>query len=146
MVDFNTFHLTTKEGLFANYYMGDAQFNATKAAILAGYSEKTARQIGHENLTKPYIRDYIKSKSSKVLERFGVTQETVLEEIVRIAFSDVTDIFDENWKLRQKSSQETKGTSAIKSLQRSKSSVSIKNHDKVKALLKLWELVKDEKK
>ena len=33
--------------------------NATKAAIEAGYSAKTARSIGAENLTKPDIVEYI---------------------------------------------------------------------------------------
>jgi hypothetical protein len=30
-----------------------------QAAIRAGYSEKTARSIGKENLTKPYIKEAI---------------------------------------------------------------------------------------
>ena len=34
--------------------------NATAAALAAGYSPKSARAIGAENLTKPYILDYIK--------------------------------------------------------------------------------------
>ena len=36
-------------------------FNATKAAIKAGYSPKTARQMGSENLSKPDIKNAIRA-------------------------------------------------------------------------------------
>ena len=45
--------LTAKQNQFCHEYMID--LNATQAAIRAGYSEKTAKLIGSENLTKPYI-------------------------------------------------------------------------------------------
>lgn len=47
--------LTAKEKAFVIAYIGEAHFNAAEAARLAGYSERTAKQIGYENLTKPYI-------------------------------------------------------------------------------------------
>lgn len=49
--------LTEKQKRFADYYIETG--NATEAAIKAGYSKSTARIIASENLTKPYIRDYI---------------------------------------------------------------------------------------
>ncbi len=42
--------LTPKQKAFADYYIQTG--NATEAAIKAGYSKKTARFIGNENLTK----------------------------------------------------------------------------------------------
>lgn len=57
--------LTTKEQLFAEHYL--CTFNATEAARKAGYSENAARQQGYENLTKPYIQDYINQKTSAIL-------------------------------------------------------------------------------
>ena len=48
--------LTPKQQAFCDYYI--ASGNATEAAIKAGYSEKTARVVGCENLTKPNIREY----------------------------------------------------------------------------------------
>ena len=45
--------MTPKQKLFAQEYLVD--LNATQAAIRAGYSKKTARKIGQENLTKPDI-------------------------------------------------------------------------------------------
>ncbi len=49
--------LTDKQELFAREYLKD--LNATQAAIRAGYSEKTARATGSENLSKPDIADRI---------------------------------------------------------------------------------------
>ncbi|MGG6834831.1 UNVERIFIED_CONTAM: terminase small subunit, partial [Streptococcus canis] len=46
--------LTLKQKRFADEYIISA--NATAAAIKAGYSKKTARSIGQENLTKPDIK------------------------------------------------------------------------------------------
>lgn len=55
--------LTLKQRKFCDYYM--ASGNATESAIKAGYSKKTAKQIGMENLTKPYLQEYIKNHSIK---------------------------------------------------------------------------------
>lgn len=49
--------MTTKQELFIKHYL--THFNATRAAIEAGYSEDTARNIACENLTKPYIKEEI---------------------------------------------------------------------------------------
>lgn len=49
--------LNDKQKKFCNEYLID--LNATQAAIRAGYSEKTARSIANENLTKPDIQKYI---------------------------------------------------------------------------------------
>ncbi|MDP9476526.1 MAG: terminase small subunit, partial [Actinomycetota bacterium] len=45
--------LSARQEAFVAEYVKDR--NATRAAIRAGYSERTARSIGHENLTKPDI-------------------------------------------------------------------------------------------
>ena len=45
--------LNDKQEMFCREYLVD--LNATQAAIRAGYSDKTARKIGSENLTKPDI-------------------------------------------------------------------------------------------
>ena len=43
--------------MFCREYLVD--LNATQAAIRAGYSAKTAKETGHENLTKPHIAQRI---------------------------------------------------------------------------------------
>lgn len=56
--------LTPKQQAFADYYIQTG--NATEAAIKAGYSKKTARMTGCENLTKPYIITYIEEKQKEI--------------------------------------------------------------------------------
>lgn len=51
--------LNNRQNKFVEEYL--RCFNATEAAINAGYSEHTARQIGSENLSKPDIKSAIQS-------------------------------------------------------------------------------------
>lgn len=53
--------LTDKQKLFVDAYLANG-FNATQAAIEAGYSKASARSIGAENLTKPDIRAVIDAR------------------------------------------------------------------------------------
>lgn len=55
--------LTIKQKAFADEYLISG--NATEAAKKAGYSEKTARVIAAENLTKPDIAEYIRERQAK---------------------------------------------------------------------------------
>lgn len=139
----NLFDLTDKEYLFANHYLGEAGFNATKAARLAGYSKITARQIGYENLTKPYIKKFIQTRSSVILESIEITQEKVLSELAKIAFSNITEIFDNDWSLKQQNEIDPLAANAIKSIKKSGSGISVQMHDKIKALQILLEFLED---
>lgn len=132
--------MTTKEIAFAENYL--CTFNATVAAKVAGYSERTARQIGHENLTKPDIQSYIQEKTNSSLEKLGITQERVITELVRIAFGNVADLFEGDWELKSLTDIPKEKSAAIKSLTKTETGVKINMHDKLGALLKLWELVK----
>ncbi|EEU80621.1 conserved hypothetical protein [Enterococcus faecalis Fly1] len=53
--------------LFVGYYL--QSFNATKAAVLVGYSEKTARQQGHKLLTNAYIKEKIQLEMKRLRDR-----------------------------------------------------------------------------
>lgn len=79
--------LTDKQRRFVEEYPID--FNATQAAIRAGYSEKTAYSIGHENLNKPEIQSAIAERVTKIAEKVEITQERILQEYARIGFSDI---------------------------------------------------------
>ena len=81
--------MTAKQQRFCDEYLID--LNATQAAIRAGYSEKTARKIGQENLTKPDIQEYIQKRKADRVERTEVTQDMVLRELALIAFSNAAD-------------------------------------------------------
>ena len=81
--------LTVKQQFFVKEYLID--LNATGAAIRAGYSRKTARAVGCENLTKPYIRAVIDAEIEARKARISFTSDQVLEELARIGFADMKD-------------------------------------------------------
>ena len=90
--------LRPKQEMFVQEYLVD--LNATQAAIRAGYSEKTAYSIGQENLNKPEIAKAIQSAKTKRMDRLEISQDRVLKEYARIAFSDPRRFFDENDNLK----------------------------------------------
>lgn len=59
--------LTAKQKKFCDEYLISA--NATDAALKAGYSKRTARSVGCENLTKPDIKNYIDAKLKELESR-----------------------------------------------------------------------------
>lgn len=83
--------LTDKQRRFVDEYLID--LNATQAAIRAGYSEKTARAIACENLTKPDIEAAIAEAMKERQTRTHIDQDRVLQELARIAFFDARKLF-----------------------------------------------------
>lgn len=77
--------LTDKQEKFCYEYV--LHLNASKAAINAGYSEKTAKEIGCENLTKPNIRERIKYMQDNLAETAQLSALRVLKEHEKIAFN-----------------------------------------------------------
>lgn len=75
--------LTNKQKRFVEEYLID--LNATQAAIRAGYSEDTARQIGAENLSKPVIQEAIQKAQNQRSERTQITQDDVIRRLIEIA-------------------------------------------------------------
>lgn len=65
-------------------------WNATRAAIYAGYSEKTARAIGSENLTKPDIKVEIEKR----LKESAMSTDEILSRLADIARASYEDIVD----------------------------------------------------
>jgi len=78
--------LTPKQERFVDEYLVD--LNATQAAIRAGYSVKTARQIGEENLSKPDIQAAIQARKVALQQSTHISAERVVKELARIAFGD----------------------------------------------------------
>jgi phage terminase small subunit len=75
--------LTDKQEIFVREYLVD--LNATQAALRAGYSKQTAKQIGYENLTKPYILARIDELKSERAEKLSVDAEWVLKRLMQIS-------------------------------------------------------------
>ncbi len=82
--------LTGKQKRFVEEYLID--LNATQAAIRAGYSEKTASEIGSENLGKPQIAEAIAEAQAERSKRTEITQDMVIRELARIGFSDLRKV------------------------------------------------------
>ena len=72
--------LTTKQQLFVSAYCANG-FNATQAAIEAGYSKESAGSIASENLQKPEIIEAIDSYKLSVAFRHGITVDGLLKEL-----------------------------------------------------------------
>ncbi len=70
--------LTPKQEQFCREYLID--LNATQACIRAGYSPKTAKQMGTENLSKPAIQAYLAEINDVRFERVKMDADAVLLE------------------------------------------------------------------
>lgn len=84
--------LTEKQQRFVDEYLID--LNATQAAIRAGYSVESAKEIGYENLTKPHIQKVIAERMAERSKRTGVNQDRIVEELAKIAFVNIEDVVD----------------------------------------------------
>lgn len=78
--------LTEKQKRFCEEYLVD--LNATQAAKRAGYSDKTAYRIGAELLQKTSVLDFLRILREQQSERTGITADTVLKELKKIALTD----------------------------------------------------------
>lgn len=76
--------LNKRQLLFCLEYLKD--FNATKAALRSGYSERSAGSIGAENLQKPEIRKEIARLSASHFAAQGLSVNRILSEVIAIAF------------------------------------------------------------
>jgi len=81
--------LTPRQQRFVEEYMID--LNASAAAVRAGYSPKTARFIGHENLTKPNIQSAVSSARSQLAKRSEVSLDWVISQYMKIASANPFD-------------------------------------------------------
>lgn len=76
--------LKPKQARFVRAYI-DNGGNATQAAITAGYNQRSARQIGAENITKPAIQEAIRELTEAKEKASGITAEWVRQQIAQIA-------------------------------------------------------------
>lgn len=86
--------LTPKEKKFCHEYIID--WNASRAARVAGYSEKTATVIGYENLTKPYIQQYIDFIKHDYEIESGVSKVRQLKELSKLAYTSI-ELIHNDW-------------------------------------------------
>jgi len=90
--------LTAKQQRFVAEYLKD--LNATQAAIRAGYTIRTADVQGPRLLGNAGVAAAISEGKARQLEAADLSATRVLEEMRRVALSNVQDIFDEKGNLK----------------------------------------------
>ena len=139
---------TEKQKKFCLEYLKD--LNATQAAIRAGFSKKTASEIGYEYLRKPQIKIFIDKQLDEAMEESkSVLKLRILKELQTVAFADITediniitvdskDAEGKPVKLQTVEIKDTKDSSisaVIAGIKISeKGHIEIKYHDKMKAI------------
>ncbi len=145
----NKSDLSVQKELFCNEYIID--FNATQAAIRAGYSKKTANQQGPKLLVSVGIKEKI---SQLINDKLGTEKDElrlkILKELNTIAFANVTNDVNVVSKtidspltgkptdiqiVEIQDTEKSKQSAAIAEIkQNEKGVITIKYHDKVKSL------------
>lgn len=81
--------LTQKQQRFVDEYIISG--NATQAAIKAGYSKKTARFVGAENLTKPNIKAELDKRNAEIKSQKTMDMQEVMERLAAIARGETVE-------------------------------------------------------
>jgi phage terminase small subunit len=86
--------MTQRQRRFVREYLIDC--NATRAAIQAGYSKKTADRIGSRLLRNVEVSEAVAKAEETRLDRLGITADRVLREIARLSFVDPRKFFNDD--------------------------------------------------
>ena len=81
--------MTPRQRKFCDEYLISG--NATDAAIKAGYSPKTAKQTGSENLAKPNLRAYIDEQLAKIHSTKIADAEEVMKYLTSVMRGEHTE-------------------------------------------------------
>lgn len=96
---FKATKLTKKQRLFIAEYQVD--LNGTQAAIRAGFSPRTAREIAYQLLHKTsHVMEAIQRDEDERLRKIGVSREKALTELARVGLSDIRKLYDEDGRLK----------------------------------------------
>ncbi len=94
----NARKLTARQQAYAAAYI--VSLNATQAAKEAGYSAKTASQIGERLLRNVEVAAEIERLKRERSERTKIDADRVLQELARIAFFDIGKAFTPDGALK----------------------------------------------
>lgn len=90
--------MTPKQAAFVTEYLID--LNATQAAIRAGYSARTARAMGAENLTKPDIATAIAGAKAERSTRTKVDADWLLSRLADESLADIAELYREDGSVK----------------------------------------------
>lgn len=83
--------LTEQQRNFCREYLKD--YSPARAMLRAGYAKSTAYKNAHTLMNNPEVAACLAKMAAKVAEKAELTAERVLEEMRRIAFSDLTSYY-----------------------------------------------------
>lgn len=124
--------MTEKQERFIDEYIID--FNATRAAIAAGYSSKRANSQGVHLLSIPEIQAEVRRRKAEISAGLRISAERVLWEMAALGFSNIFDyveVIDGELRLKELPPEKQGAVSSIKI---TKNGTEVKLHDKLKAL------------
>jgi len=127
--------LSGKQEDFCKYYV--MYDNATKAAIKAGYSPKTAYRTGADNLKKPHVVERIEELKEQKFKELELSDGYVIEKIKTVLEFDPVDICeitDGVLKIRNLEEMPERIRKSIKSIKQKKAGIEITLMDKDKNL------------
>ena len=75
-------------------------YDFEKAANKAGYPLWSAASAGRRLLSDPRVRAEIERLQKQISVKLQITQERVLSEYAKLAYSNIQDFFDENGKMK----------------------------------------------
>ncbi len=131
--------LNDRQQKFVDEYLVD--LNATQAAIRAGYSAKTAEQIGYKLVQKSSVQEAIQKAVKRRQQRTEITQDRVLKELANIAFANGADFAKiisvrgiPRVVLTVTDTLPPEKRAAISGIEETQCGVKVKTYDKTKAL------------
>lgn len=96
--------LTAKQLRFVEEYINGG-FNAYQAAVIAGYSKKTAAVQAHDNLKKPNVLAEIQKKKDQLTEKSQDKILSVLQRLHETINADITNFVDDSGTYNPSKSQ-----------------------------------------
>jgi phage terminase small subunit len=103
--------LNPQQRLFALEYLID--LNASAAAVRAGYAPGSASSHASALLKMPEVQDLIRDALKKREKKLELTAERVLEELMKLGFSDIRKVFDETGQLMNLSQLDDSTAAAV---------------------------------
>lgn len=88
-----------RKQLFAYAYIANGH-NGTQAAIAVGCPKKGARVTATRWLTDANVKAILAAETKKAVQIAGLSVERTLQELARLAYSDVRRLYDENGNIK----------------------------------------------
>lgn len=90
--------LTEKQRSFVDNYILTG--NKERAAILAGYSKKTAYTKGYQELSKVRVKEYYEKRVAEIISKNNDKISLVMSQLLKIATCDITDYVEANGQIK----------------------------------------------